>query len=101
MAKKEITLRQYVKAEHERLDAFRSMWERMSDCNNDEYPSSLEPGEWVESFIAFHHDNPLQPNVEASGARPLTVANHRRSRASAGLPGYGACAQTESTTGAP
>ena len=27
-------------------------------------------------------------NVEASGARPMTVANHRRSRASAGLPGY-------------
>jgi hypothetical protein len=27
-------------------------------------------------------------NVEASGARPLTVAHHRRSRASAARPGY-------------
>ena len=54
---KEITLLQYIKAEHERLDAFRDMWARMAD--NDDYPDKMQPGDWEEQLIAFHYSNPL------------------------------------------
>jgi len=40
-------------------------------------------------------------NVEATGARPMTVEKLCRSRASGALPGYGACARTEGMAVAP
>jgi hypothetical protein len=33
----------------------------------------------------------MRYNVEATGARPMTVERHSASRASGALPGYGAC----------
>ena len=66
MKGKEITLLQYIKAEHERLDAFRDMWVRMAD--NDDYPDKMQPGDWEEQLIAFHY-KPNQP-MEKPNAAP-------------------------------
>jgi hypothetical protein len=41
---------------------------------------------WRCEDVLDFHGCLLTPNVEASGARPMTVAKHRRSLASAGLP---------------
>ena len=62
---KEITLLQYIKAEHERLDAFRDMWARMAD--NDDYPDKMQPGDWEEQLIAFHY-KPNQPREKQNAA---------------------------------
>ena len=55
MTTKEITLHEYVKAEHERLDAFSDMWRRGMKCNGNNYPARMAPGEWDEQLVLFHY----------------------------------------------
>lgn len=55
----EISLTVWLKGERERIEAFASLWRRMSDVDPDNYPPRMPAGDWDEQLVIFHYNNPL------------------------------------------
>ena len=53
MSNNKVTLDDWLKEEHQRIENFAAMWKLENTSNPENWPNELEPGEWDEQLRAY------------------------------------------------